>query len=206
MTRIILIRHCEAEGNIKRVFQGHTDADISENGRKQLDLLRLRCRNIQIDAIYSSPLVRAYETARILRGKRQLEIKTDDRLMEIGFGVMEGAHCNKLTELEPGSPFHMFFNRPELYPTPEGGESFEDITGRARAFLKDLVGWQKDSDRVMIVAHGAMNKALLRVIRNLELKDYWKGMLQKNCGVTIVKYDGINYEMIEESKVFYSEE
>lgn len=33
MTRIILIRHCEAEGNIKRVFQGHTDADISENGR-----------------------------------------------------------------------------------------------------------------------------------------------------------------------------
>ena len=62
MTRIILIRHCEAEGNIKRVFQGHTDADISENGRKQLDLLRLRCRNMQIDAIYSSPLKRAYQT------------------------------------------------------------------------------------------------------------------------------------------------
>ena len=56
MTRIILIRHCEAEGNIKRVFQGHTDADISENGRKQLDLLRLRCRNMQIDAdVYKRP-------------------------------------------------------------------------------------------------------------------------------------------------------
>ena len=56
VTRILLVRHCEAQGNVKRVFQGHTDAPISENGKKQLDLLALRLRNETIDAIYSSPL------------------------------------------------------------------------------------------------------------------------------------------------------
>ena len=83
MTRIILIRHCEAEGNIKRVFQGHTDADISENGRKQLDLLRLRCRNMQIDAIYSSPLKRAYQTAEAINSFRNLTVQIHEDLIEI---------------------------------------------------------------------------------------------------------------------------
>lgn len=203
---LYIFRHGKTVWNTIRKIQGHSDIELTDQGREVARRTSEAIKDIHFDAIYSSPLKRAYETARILRGDGHLEIKTDDRLMEIGFGVMEGAHCDKLTELEPGSPFHMFFNHPELYPTPEGGESFDDITDRARGFLKDLVRWQKDSDRVMIVAHGAMNKALLRVIRNLELKDYWKGMLQKNCGVTIVKYDGSNYEMIEESKVFYSEE
>ena len=86
MTRIILIRHCEAEGNIKRVFQGHTDADISENGRKQLDLLRLRCRNMQIDAIYSSPLKRAYQTAEAINSFRNLTVQIHEDLIEINGG------------------------------------------------------------------------------------------------------------------------
>ena len=90
MTRIILIRHCEAEGNIKRVFQGHTDADISENGRKQLDLLRLRCRNMQIDAIYSSPLKRAYQTAEAINSFRNLTVQIHEDLIEINGGVIIG--------------------------------------------------------------------------------------------------------------------
>ena len=63
MTRIILVRHCEAAGNLNRRFQGHTDAEVTENGKKQLELLALRMRNVKIDYLYSSPLKRAYATA-----------------------------------------------------------------------------------------------------------------------------------------------
>ena len=49
MTRIILVRHCEAAGNLNRRFQGHTDAEVTENGKKQLELLALRMRNVKID-------------------------------------------------------------------------------------------------------------------------------------------------------------
>ena len=58
-TRLILVRHCEAEGNFRRLFQGSTDAPVSEKGRVQLDLLSVRCRNMAIDRIYTSPLRRA---------------------------------------------------------------------------------------------------------------------------------------------------
>ena len=58
MTRIILVRHCEAAGNLNRRFQGHTDAEVTENGKKQLELLALRMRNVKIDYLYSSPLKR----------------------------------------------------------------------------------------------------------------------------------------------------
>ena len=50
MTKLIIIRHCEAAGNKYRVFQGHTDSDISEKGKVQLDLLSIRCRNMPMDA------------------------------------------------------------------------------------------------------------------------------------------------------------
>ena len=63
MTRVILVRHCEAQGNTDGTFQGRTDCDISGNGETQLELVALRCRNMPIDVIYSSPLKRAYRTA-----------------------------------------------------------------------------------------------------------------------------------------------
>ena len=56
MTTIYLVRHCEAMGNINRIFQGHTDEEISENGRMQLERLAERFRGIHLDAVYSSPL------------------------------------------------------------------------------------------------------------------------------------------------------
>ena len=55
-TRFIVVRHCEAQGNIRRVFNGITDGDITENGAHQLDLLAARMAGEHFDVIYSSPL------------------------------------------------------------------------------------------------------------------------------------------------------
>ena len=58
-TRFIVVRHCEAQGNIRRVFNGITDGDITENGARQLDLLAARMAEKRFDEIYSSPLRRS---------------------------------------------------------------------------------------------------------------------------------------------------
>ena len=80
MTTIYLVRHCEAYGNINRVFQGHIDSEISDNGRRQLERLTERFRDIPLDAVVSSPLKRAYLTAQAINGGRGLPVETDERL------------------------------------------------------------------------------------------------------------------------------
>ena len=62
-TRFIVVRHCEAQGNIRRVFNGITDGDITENGARQLDLLAARMAGERFDVNYSSRLRRRVKTA-----------------------------------------------------------------------------------------------------------------------------------------------
>ena len=90
MTTLYLVRHCEAMGNIRRIFQGHIDEGISGNGRRQLERLTERFRDVPLDAIYSSPLQRAMYTAEAVDGAHGLPIVQDRRLMEIHGGVWEG--------------------------------------------------------------------------------------------------------------------
>lgn len=86
---------------------------------------------------------------------------------------------------------------------PEDGETFEGITERAADFLRDILEKHKNDERVMVVAHGAINKAMMRFFRHNEVKDFWEGSLQRNCGVTIVDCRDGKYDIIAENKVFY---
>ena len=81
MTTLIFIRHCEAYGNHMRVFQGHTDAPISERGARQLEALSARFAGIPFDAIYSSPLQRALHTAQAANAHLQLPVQVEPRLI-----------------------------------------------------------------------------------------------------------------------------
>ena len=101
MTTIYLIRHCEAAGNVGRRFQGHIDADITENGRRQLELLAERFRELPLDAVYSSPLLRARLTAEAVNRHHGLPVMLDDRLMEINGGLWEGRPWAELPALFP---------------------------------------------------------------------------------------------------------
>ena len=69
--------------------------------------------------------------------------------------------------------------------------------------LKEIIEKHKDNERIMIVAHGAINKALMRYVRKNEIKDFWMGSLQRNCGVTIVEFKDGKFNILEENTVFY---
>lgn len=195
---IYIIRHGETVWNEKGLLQGSEDIELNSNGRELAGITGEKLEDIHFDKIYSSPLIRAYETANLIRGHRNIPIIRDDRLRELSFGINEGKDSMKIRRDEH-NPFHNFFSRPELYVPPEGGETLEHICDRAKEFLQQVIEPQADSlERIMIVAHGALNKALMCYILNHGIDEYWSGGLQTNCGAIVVRLDHEGYHVLDD--------
>ena len=200
---IYIIRHGETVWNAKKLLQGSTDIELNENGRELAGITGQNLESVVFDKIYSSPLIRAYETACLIRGHRNIPIIRDARLRELCFGSNEGKDFSKLLADE-SDPFHYFFKQPELYRAPADGETLEHICARAAEFLTEVIEPQwKELERVMIVAHGAMNKALMCHIKQHGIDQYWSGGLKTNCNVIIVNLDRDGYHVVDETRTFY---
>lgn len=186
MTYIYLIRHCEAMGNLKRVFQGSTDCDISETGAKQLEYLKERFKNIRLDAVYSSPLIRARKTAEAAAFGKGLEIITRQNLTELCGGVVEGRPFQEAFNSIPGLA-DTWNNHPQDF-APEGGEAMRNAYVRIYDEITELVRINRDKT-VAAVSHGGVLRCLMcRVLYNdiNRLKDVpWC----ENTAVTLLKID-----------------
>lgn len=201
---IYLVRHGETDWNRSYRFQGTTDIELNSNGRELAGITGRALEQTSFDVIYSSPLIRAYETACLIRGHRNIPIIRDDRLKEICFGDYEGLDSRPLLQDE-SDPFHYFFQKPERYRAPRGGESLEAICSRTADFLRtEIEPKEKTVQRIMIAAHGACNKALLCHIRQHDLSHFWDGKLQRNCSVCIIHLENGQYTVLEDGKIFYS--
>lgn len=186
MTYIYLIRHCEAMGNLKRVFQGSTDCDISETGAKQLEYLKERFKNIRLDAIYSSPLIRARKTAEAAAFGKGLEIITRQNLTELNGGVLEGRPFQEAFNSIAGLA-DTWNNHPQDF-APEGGEAMRNAYVRIYEEITELVRINRGKT-VAAVSHGGVLRCLMcRVLYNdiNRLKDVpWC----ENTAVTLLKID-----------------
>ena len=202
---IYIVRHGETLWNKEKRWQGRTDIELSDYGRELARITGEGLADTHFDIIYSSPLRRAYETATLIRGDRAIEIVQCDILKELSFGSYEGKLYADLVQ-DDSLTFKHFFKRPELYIAPPDGETLEALCERASEFMSTVVEpleKEKHPERIMIVAHGAMNKAIMTHIKKHEIKDFWSGKLQKNCNIIIVDYTDGKYTIIDESKLFY---
>ena len=193
---LYIVRHGETVWNADGKMQGNIDIELNENGRALAAQLGQSLKEVYFDRIYASPLSRAYETACLIRGERPIPIISDDRLREICFGVLEGTHFSDW--LKESCPYRFFFSEPERFVPPEGGESLEQVRTRAKEFLQQVVepAW-KDTERIMIVAHGALNKGLMCHIEGHGTENYWGNALQRNCEASIYTYDGHTWKQPE---------
>lgn len=186
---VYIIRHGETVWNAAGKLQGYADIELNEQGRALAGELGERLEQVSFDRIYASPLIRAYETACLIRGHRNIPIIRDDRLKEISFGELEGIHYSEW--LSDASPYRFFFHEPAKYHPPVGGESLEEVQERTRSFLTEIVEpLYSECERIMIVAHGALNKGLMCHIEGNDKAHYWGEGLQKNCEASIFVYDG----------------
>lgn len=200
---IYIVRHGETVWNEKKLLQGRTDIELNEKGRELAVITGQNLRNTHFDVVFSSPLKRAHETARLIVGDRNIPIITNDLIKEMCFGDWEGQNMSELLK-DPSQDFQYFFKRPELYHPTGCGESFQELCDRASKFMTEYIEpLAKTDTRVMIVAHGAINKAMMMHVKKHDLKDFWSGGLQQNCNVIIMDYsDGI-YRIIDETRIFY---
>lgn len=158
MTRLVFVRHCEAEGNTKGVLQGRTDCDISGNGAVQLDLISLRLRNEPFEAIYSSPLRRAFKTAQAIDRYHHLPIQVDRRLSEIDVGAWEGRSWSEI-EKENSAMLKIWNESPGKFRA-EGGESMKEVYDRVWKAAKDIAEANRGKT-VCVVSHGCAIRNLL---------------------------------------------
>ena len=200
---IYIVRHGETIWNKDRRFQGRTDIPLTMEGRRLAQITGAALEYTHFDKIFSSPLSRALDTAKLIRGCRNIDIETDDRLKELSFGLHEGDMYADLIK-DDSLNFKYFFDAPELYIAKDEGETLESLISRAGDFMKDKIEPLADKyERVMIVAHGALNKAIMSYVKKHPISDFWSGGLQGNCNVIILDYDKGVYTIIDETKKFY---
>ena len=181
---LYLIRHGKTDWNDRHKLQGRTDVPLNAEGRRMAEAAREEYRDVPFDVCFSSPLVRARETAEILLRDRNIPILADDRLMEMSFGSYEGTENSFQI---PDCPINELFYHPEHYTSPPGGaESLDDLFARTGAFLREKADpLLKEGKDVLIVGHGAMNSSIVCQVRHLPRAQFWSAGIE-NCKLMIL--------------------
>jgi probable phosphoglycerate mutase len=167
VTIILIARHGQSDWNADRRWQGHADRPLTEKGHEQARALAARLAHIDLEAVYSSDLQRARETAAVVAENQGLEVQEDPDLREVDVGSWSG-----LTRAEAEERFPEGFARWKAgYPGWEDGETYEAMTDRVIAAVKRLAAAHTD-ERVLIVSHGGPIRAIHAEALGLDVHAY----------------------------------
>ncbi len=194
-TRLIIVRHAEAEGNFKRIFHGWTDSEITEKGHKQAILVAERLKNEKIDIIYSSSMKRTLQTAEYISRIKGLPVIRTDALKEINGGDWEGKKWHALPENYP-KEYDTWENRMHLHVMPNG-ESIKEFQERLIAEL-ELIIRENTGKSICIVTHGTAIKTLLCFFHGCSLNEILNMPWVDNTAVTMLEHDNGKFKMILE--------
>jgi len=149
LTELVLVRHGETDWNRERRFQGHADQPLNDTGREQARALAAELSREQIDAVYSSDLARARETAEILAAALDTEVVALRELREIDVGEWQGLTW---PEIEHRFPQGVLAWCERGYGW-ERGETYEHLGERVVAALSRIAA-RHPAQRVLVVGHG----------------------------------------------------
>jgi broad specificity phosphatase PhoE len=135
--KIYFVRHGETDMNVRNMFYGWYDADINAKGVMQAEELREAFRHIPIDAIYSSDLTRAIQTAQPTADQRNLTVMIDARLREIHGGDWQGRPGAVIAEMYPES--HTVWKKDIENSCPGGVESYRQVSDRMHEFFEEIL-------------------------------------------------------------------
>jgi probable phosphoglycerate mutase len=147
---LFLVRHGQSTWNAERRWQGHGDPPLSERGRAQTRELLAALASLELEALVSSDLQRAVETARIVAEPLGLELRVDPRWRERHLGVWTGLRREEIAAGWPDVYAQLAAGDPDAAP-PEG-ESQRQLDARIRAAARELAG-RHPGGRVLVVTH-----------------------------------------------------
>ena len=166
-TRIIAIRHGETAWNVSTRIQGHLDIGLNETGRWQAHRVALALAGEPIAALYSSDLLRAWDTALSIANATGLPVQTVEGLRERGFGVFEGKTFQEVEAQWPEQALRWRKREPAF--EPDGGESLLRFRERITPATQALAA-QHPGEQIVVVAHGGVMDVLYRAATRQEIQ------------------------------------
>lgn len=174
---IYIVRHGQTELNNRKALQGRSDCPLNKKGILQAQEAKEKLADVAFDAVYTSPLIRAVQTARIL--VPGLEPVADERLIEMDYGPYEGLSLENLPQ-----EVLTFFSDFVRNPAPAGMEQLDSVVRRAGAFMEDRC---RTADNILISTHAIAMKGILEYLTPESRGAYWSRFIG-NCAVYKTEY------------------
>lgn len=198
MTRIYLIRHAQSEGNLYRRILGWYDGHVTPSGREQMEALKDRFSNIPIDAVYSSDLSRARETAQAVALPKGLKIRLEHGLREVHIGEFTNIPYGDLLYHHPDL-YDAFFSYSPLW-APKGGETFQQAADRiAPAFFR--IARRHPGKTVALFSHGMVIHCLQAALRGEHPGQFTQVSLGENTAVSCYELDEDGVKVVFENDI-----
>ena len=172
-----MVRHGQTAGNKSKILQGRgSNHPLNEEGVRQAEAVRewFLKQQIHIDRVYSSPLLRALQTARII--SEGTVVETEDRLLEMDYGPYEG-----MDPLNPAAEVITFFSDFVNNPAPAGMEPLPEVIRRMGMFL-DMIKPEAEKETILISTHAIAMKGALEFLTPESNGSYW-GKYIGNCAM-----------------------
>ncbi len=180
MAKIFLVRHGQDTDNASGILNGHRDTELTELGRNQARAVADKLINNHINIVYSSPLKRAYETARIIAEKIGVdEIIADEHLIERDFGILTG---KPLVDIPKYASKVLETDKVNYFLEAEGSEGFPALYVRGQKILKEIMDQHPDKN-VLVVTHGDIGKMVRAAFHRWNWEDGLKTPYFDNTGV-----------------------
>lgn len=203
MTKFYFVRHAETEINKEKRFNGAlVNSDITKQGRLDTIKLAENMRDINFDAVYSSPIIRALETAEIIMDKQSsmLKIEIREELKEINLGKWDGTI---ISSNKNHPEFYNYFNRPDQFNAEMiQGESFYHLIDRGVKVLKDIYD-KYPTGNILIVSHGVILTVVMNYLLGVPLPEVRNRGTIDNSSLTVLETrDGALYKVIAWNKTY----
>lgn len=192
LTKILLVRHAEAEGNVKRIFQGWTNSNLTERGIKQARRLAERLKDEEVDVIYSSDLKRAYDTARFIADYKSLDVFVIKELREIFGGDWEDIPFEELSKKWPQEAYNLDYCL-HMLCTPNGESTLQFQKRMVNAI--NLIIAENQDKNICVVTHGTAIKVLLCYFYQKPIEDIVNIIWGDNTSISIINIDNDEFNV-----------
>jgi broad specificity phosphatase PhoE len=169
--RLILVRHGETEHNRGSLALGRADVPLNEKGIRQAAALEFALAEEKIAAIYCSPLQRALETAKRIAAPHDIDVKIEERLIEMDIGDLEGLTFPEIGKAHPDLLQNWAGPNGPTYRMPGSNETLTDVLARAREAVEEIIARHAE-ETVVTVTHNFVILATLAWLLMIDLAEF----------------------------------
>jgi 2,3-bisphosphoglycerate-dependent phosphoglycerate mutase len=190
----IFMRHGQADNNVNRILVGrYIESHLTEYGKQQVMDTAEHLRNLPIEKVYVSPVIRTVETAKIVCKALGMNYEVDERLYEIDLGRLVGMHFEEIIE-KYGNLFLKFYSEEDNSTlTTYGVESFASVKSRIKDLLDEIIKKHQDKN-VLLITHLDPIKAAISILLDLKAEALYHWHMT-NASLTILKHESSLYSL-----------